>query len=79
MKKGIKAQGMTFSGTANVSALYRRQKKAHTHGFRIFKRRYRPGSDVVSKKTQWSWSCLVKPGGLNEPSRVAGLRQEEED
>lgn len=26
MKKGIKAQGMTFSETANVSALYRQQK-----------------------------------------------------
>lgn len=68
MKRGIKAQGMTFSGTANVSALYRQQKHTHTHRH-----------VCVSTTTIDQFRCAQMPDpevreqiGLNEPRRVAG-------
>ena len=71
MKKGIKAQGMTFSGTANVSALYRQQKHTHRHRHRHV---------CVSTTTMGQFRCVQMPEpavvhgqtGLNEPSKVAG-------
>lgn len=60
---------MTFSGTADVSALYR-QQKAHT------------GTSALSTNTIEQFRCVQMPEpvvrgqtGLNEPSKVAGLRQ----
>lgn len=63
MKKGIKAQGMTFSGNANVSASYRQQKKPrHAGTFRL------------SSTTTGQPRCVQMPEpavrgrpGLNEP------------
>lgn len=69
-RKGIKAQGMTFSETANVAASYRQQK--HTEArFRI----YNEGRAVSMNPDA---RARARAGGQSrwiEQSRVASLRQ----
>lgn len=83
VKKEIKAQGMTFSETANVSALYRQQKHTQPHSHRHTEGRLRiyrddkTSSDVLRCQSQQ----FTDRRYLNEPSRwpVCGSGEEPGD